>query len=114
RDHVGPLQSRLDGQFHKIYLKTKVTKPTDSPEGVRVTLEGEDVGEREPVFGRVLVAVGRRPNSRGLGLENTKVQVDDKGFIRVDPQRRTTDESIYAVGDVAGEPMLAHKATHEG
>jgi dihydrolipoamide dehydrogenase len=62
----------------------------------------------------VLVSVGRRPNSRGLGLENTKVELDEKGFIRVDQQRRTTDANIYAIGDIAGEPMLAHKATHEG
>lgn len=114
RDLVRPLQSRLEGQFHKIYLGTKVAKLAETPDGVRATLEGEAVHEREPVFGRVLVAVGRRPNSRGLGLENTRVQLDDKGFIRVDDKRRTTDENIYAVGDVAGEPMLAHKATHEG
>jgi dihydrolipoamide dehydrogenase len=114
RDLVRPLQSRLEGQFHKIYLGTKVTKLAETPDGVRVTLEGDEVSEREPVFGRVLVAVGRRPNSRGLGLENTKVQLDDKGFIRVNEQRRTTEENIYAIGDVAGEPMLAHKATHEG
>ena len=62
----------------------------------------------------MLVAVGRRPNSRGLGLENTKVEVDEKGFLRVDERRRTADEHIYAIGDVAGEPMLAHKASHEG
>jgi dihydrolipoamide dehydrogenase len=114
RDLVRPLQSRLEGQFQKIHLGTKVTKLAETPDGVRATLEGPEVSEREPVFARVLVAVGRRPNSRGLGLENTKVQLDDKGFIRVDEQRRTTDENIYAIGDVAGEPMLAHKATHEG
>jgi len=114
RDLVRPLQSRLEKQFHKIYLRTKVTKLSETPNGIRAVLEGEEVSEREPVFGRVLVAVGRRPNSRGLGLENTKVQLDDKGFIRVDEQRRTTDENIFAIGDVAGEPMLAHKATHEG
>jgi dihydrolipoamide dehydrogenase len=114
RDLVRPLQSRLEGQLEKIYLGTKVTKLAETPDGVRVTLEGEEVSEREPVFGRVLVAVGRRPNSRGLGLENTKIELDEKGFIRVNEQRRTTDENIYAIGDVAGEPMLAHKATHEG
>src|SRR5262249_25478275 len=63
---------------------------------------------------RVLVAVGRRPNSRDLGLEHTRVLLDDKGFVRVDDQRRTTDPTIYAIGDVAGEPMLAHKAMYEG
>src|SRR5579871_1514334 len=114
RDLVRPLQSRLEGQFHKIYLGTKVAKLAETAEGIRATLEGEEIEEREPTFGRVLVAVGRRPNSRGLGLENTKVQLDDKGFIRVNEQRRTTDEPIFAIGDVAGEPMLAHKASHEG
>jgi dihydrolipoamide dehydrogenase len=66
------------------------------------------------MFDRVLIAVGRRPNTGGLALEKTKVQMDEKGFIRVNEQRRTTDESIFAIGDVTGEPMLAHKATHEG
>ena len=64
-------------------------------------------------FDRVLVSVGRSPNSAGIGLENTKIQVDDRGFVRVDSQRRTDDKRIFAIGDVAGEPMLAHKATHE-
>jgi dihydrolipoamide dehydrogenase len=114
RDLVGPLQKRLEGLYHKIYLETKVAALTETKEGIRATLEGAELTERQPVFGRVLVAVGRRPNSRGLGLENTRVQVDDKGFIKVDEQRRTTEEHIFAVGDVAGEPMLAHKASHEG
>ena len=114
RDLVRPLQGRITPMFHKIYLKTKVAKLEDTGKGVRATLEGEEVAEREPVFDRVLVAVGRKPNSRDLGLEKTKVQVDEKGFVRVDGHRRTTDERIYAIGDVAGEPMLAHKATHEG
>ncbi len=114
RDLVRPLQSRLEGHFHKIYLNTKVVKLAETPKGIRATLEGEEVSKREPIFGRILVAVGRQPNSRGLGLDKTKVQVDEKGFIRVDEQRRTTDEHIYAIGDVAGEPMLAHKASHEG
>src|SRR5437588_159897 len=114
RDLVGPLHKRLEHEFDKIYLSTKVARLSEVRSGIRATLEGPEVTEREPVFGRVLVAVGRRPNSREIGLENTKVQVDDKGFIRVDQQRRTTDENIYAIGDVAGEPMLAHKASHEG
>jgi dihydrolipoamide dehydrogenase len=114
RDLVRPLAHRLEHQFHKIYLNTKVVKLAEAESGVRVALEGEEVTEKELSFGRVLVAVGRRPNSQNLGLEKTRVQVDDKGFIRVDAQRRTTDENIYAIGDVAGEPMLAHKASHEG
>src|SRR6516162_420787 len=113
-DLVQPLQKRLKGLFHKIYLNTKVVRLTETPRGVKVALEGEEVENREPTFDRVLVAVGRRPNSRDLGLEKTKVRLDEKGFVQVDAQRRTTDEAIYAIGDVAGEPMLAHKATFEG
>jgi dihydrolipoamide dehydrogenase len=114
RDLVRPLHARLVSHFDKIYLGTKVTKLAEVKDGIRVSLEGEEVTEKEPIFARVLVAVGRRPNSQGLGLENTRVQLDEKGFIRVDEQRRTTDERIFAIGDVAGEPMLAHKASHEG
>jgi dihydrolipoamide dehydrogenase len=94
-DLVRPLQGRLEPFFHKIYLSTKVAKLTEAGKGVRV-------------------AVGRRPNTQGLGLENTKIQLDEKGFIQVDEQRRTADEKIFAIGDVTGEPMLAHKAKHEG
>ncbi|HKI35764.1 MAG TPA: dihydrolipoyl dehydrogenase [Gemmataceae bacterium] len=113
-DLVQPLQKRLKGLFHKIYLNTKVVRLSAAANGVKVVLEGEEVEDREPTFERVLIAVGRRPNSRDLGLENTKVQLDEKGVVKVDGQRRTTDEAIWAVGDVAGEPMLAHKATYEG
>jgi dihydrolipoamide dehydrogenase len=114
RDLVQPLHKRLAKLFDKILLKAKVAKLEEVPEGVRATLEGEDVKDKEQVFERVLVAVGRRPNSRDLGLDKAGVAVDDKGFIRVDGQRRTTAERIFAIGDVAGEPMLAHKATYEG
>jgi dihydrolipoamide dehydrogenase len=114
RDLVRPLQARLGTLFDKIYLDTKVLKLTETDKGIRASLEGAEVADKEPKFDRALVAVGRKPNSRGFGLENTKVQVDEKGFIKVDAQRRTTDEAIWAIGDVAGEPMLAHKATYEG
>jgi dihydrolipoamide dehydrogenase len=113
-DLVHPLAARLDKLFHKIYLNTKVAKIAEAPEGIRATLQGDKVAEPEVTFDRVLVAVGRRPNTRDLGLERTRVQVDDKGFVKVDERRRTSDEHIYAIGDVAGEPMLAHKASHEG
>jgi dihydrolipoamide dehydrogenase len=113
-DLVRPLHGRLGKLFHKIYVNTKVTKLAEAGKSVRASLEGEEVTEKEPAFDRVLVAVGRRPNSKGLGLERTKVQLDGKGFVKVDEQRRTTDEAIFAIGDVSGEPMLAHKATHEG
>jgi dihydrolipoyl dehydrogenase len=114
RELVRPLQTRLATLFHKIHVSTKVVKLTETPKGIRVTLEGGEVTEREQLFDRVLVAVGRRPNSKGFGLENTQVQLDEKGFIQVNEQMRTSDPNIYAIGDVAGEPMLAHKATHEG
>jgi dihydrolipoamide dehydrogenase len=114
RDLVLPLNKRLEGMFHKIYLKTKVAKLEETPQGIKATLEGEEVTEKEQTFERVLVAVGRRPSSQNLGLEKAGVEVDAKGFIKVDPRRRTTAERIYAIGDVAGEPMLAHKATYEG
>jgi len=114
RDLVRPLQARLTPLFDKIYLNTKVAKITEAKKGIQVSLEGEEVADRQPVFDRVLVAVGRRPNSRNLGLENTKVRVNDRGFVEVDNQQRTADPRIYAIGDIAGEPMLAHKATYEG
>jgi dihydrolipoamide dehydrogenase len=112
-DLVRPLKKRLDKLFHKIILNAKVVKLAEVNKAIQVTLEGEEVTEKEQTFDRVLVAVGRSPNSKNLGLENTKVQVE-RGFVQVDEQRRTADEAIYAIGDVAGEPMLAHKATYEG
>ncbi len=113
RDLVRPLARRLKSQFESIRLGTKVAAITDSGDAVDVTLEG-DSEEKVQRFSRVLVSVGRRPNSAGLGLEQAGVEVDDQGFIRVDPQRRTARGHILAIGDVAGQPMLAHKATHEG
>ena len=114
RDLVLPLHKRLEKIFDKIYLKTKVAKLEETPKGIQATLEGEEVADKQPIFERVLVAVGRRPNSRDLGLDKAGVELDDKGFIKVDERRRTTAERIFAIGDVAGEPMLAHKATYEG
>ncbi|HZU36729.1 MAG TPA: dihydrolipoyl dehydrogenase [Gemmataceae bacterium] len=114
RDLVLPLSKRLEQLFDKIYLKTKVAKLEVTPKGIKATLEGEEVTDKEQVFERVLVAVGRRPNSRDLGLDKAGVEVDEKGFIKVNEQRRTSAERIFAIGDVAGEPMLAHKATYEG
>ena len=113
RDLVRPLQKRLEGLLAAIYLNTKVTAIKDMGDALEVTFEG--AGENKVQrFSRVLVSVGRKPNSAGLGLENTKVQVTPQGFIQVDNRLRTSDPSILAIGDVAGEPMLAHKAAHEG
>jgi dihydrolipoamide dehydrogenase len=113
RDLVRPLQKRLEGLFEKIHLKTKVVSLETAGQRVNARFEGEGV---EPLqqFDRVLVAIGRRPNSSGLGLENTRVVIDSKGFVEVDHKQRTADEHIFAIGDIAGEPMLAHKASREG
>jgi dihydrolipoamide dehydrogenase len=113
RDLVNVLHKRLEKLFAAIMLNTKVVKVAEEKNGIRVTFEG-DVAEEEQVFDRVLVAVGRRPNSKIPGLETTAgVRVDQKGFIETDGQRRTGEPTIFAIGDVAGEPMLAHKASHE-
>jgi dihydrolipoamide dehydrogenase len=112
-DLVQPLAARLKGQFDKILLNTKVTKVEEVKDGLRVTFEGP-AAEKETTFEKVLVAVGRRPNSANLGLDKAGVETDAKGFVTTDSQRRTSAGHIFAIGDVAGEPMLAHKAAHEG
>jgi dihydrolipoamide dehydrogenase len=112
RDLVNVLQKRLETLFERILLNTKVVKVADEKNSIRVTFDG-DVDPKEQVFDRVLVAVGRRPNSKIPGLESTRVRVDQKGFIETDGQRRTAEPTLFAIGDVAGEPMLAHKASHE-
>jgi dihydrolipoamide dehydrogenase len=112
RDLVRPLQKRLKGQFKSIQLNTKVASLTAEESGIVAELDGEGV-ESPQTFDRVLISIGRRPNSRRIGLESTQVDVDEKGFIKVDRNQRTADPNILAIGDVAGEPMLAHKATRE-
>jgi dihydrolipoamide dehydrogenase len=114
RDLVGILVKRLERDFQAMLLNTRVVALREESQGIRVTLEGSAVPETEQVFEAVLVAVGRTPNSSGLGLQSTRVEVDPRGFVKVDAQRRTAESSIYAIGDLTGEPMLAHKATHEG
>jgi len=114
RDLVDVLAKRIRQIVKAVLLNTKVARMTAEPNGIRVTFEGADVTEPEQVFDNVLVAVGRRPNSEIPGLDRTAVQVDARGFIVVDEQRRTHQPSIFAIGDVVGEPMLAHKASHEG
>lgn len=111
---VTVLSKRLQKQLHAIMLNTKVAEMKEEEKGIQVRLEGEGIEQSEQVFETVLVAVGRKPNSDGLGLEKTKVVVDEKGFVQVDAQRRTRDPAIFAIGDVAGQPMLAHKASCEG
>jgi len=114
RDLVRPLEKHLEKVFHQIHLKTWVKQLKPQKKGIAVELEGAEIKKPQQIFDKVLVSVGRKPNSSGLGLKNTNVAVDEKGFIRVDEQRRTTDPYIFAIGDVAGGMMLAHKATHEG
>jgi dihydrolipoamide dehydrogenase len=112
RDLVGPLKKRLETLFDAIYLNTKVVSVTAEENGIVAVLDGEYV-EPEQTFDRVLVSVGRKPNMANIGLENTQVNTDERGFVKTDPQQRTTDPRISAIGDVAGEPMLAHKATRQ-
>lgn len=121
RDLTNVLQKRLKTIFQSIMLETKVVTLQETAkglpagrQGVSVQLEDKAGKKSSQEYEKVLVAVGRKPNSAGLGLENTKVQTDARGFVKVNAQRQTTDPSIYAIGDVAGEPMLAHKAAHEG
>jgi dihydrolipoamide dehydrogenase len=116
RDLVLPLHKRLEKMFETILLNTIVSSLKEDGAGIRATFEGAGLKEnqRERVFDRVLVSVGRKPNSEIPGLENTQVKVGQRGFIEVNKQLQTADPAIYAIGDVVGEPMLAHKASHEG
>lgn len=112
-DLVRPLERRIRGRYEQILLATKVTKVESSAQGLRVTFEGEKAPE-PTVFDRVLVAVGRVPNGKNIGAEIAGVKVSDRGFIPVDKQMRTNVPHIFAIGDIASMPMLAHKAMHEG
>ncbi len=114
RDLVLPLHKRLEKMFEGILLNTTVASVKDEGSGIRATLKGQDGNAQEKVFDRVLVSVGRKPNSEIAGLDKTQVKVGPKGFIDVNKQLQTGDPLIYAIGDVVGEPMLAHKAMHEG
>jgi dihydrolipoamide dehydrogenase len=116
RDLVLPLHKRLEKMFESILLNTTVASLKEDGAGIRATFDGKSIkdDQREKVFDRVLVSVGRKPNSEIPGLENTQVKVGSRGFIAVNKQLQTADPAIYAIGDVVGEPMLAHKATHEG
>ncbi len=113
RDLVRPLADRLKNQLHAIHLGTKVEKLTDHGDSIEVSFAGPEENFSEK-FSRVLVSIGRKPRSADIGLEYTEVELDQRGFAKVDKQQRTDDPHIFAIGDVAGEPMLAHKATHEG
>jgi dihydrolipoamide dehydrogenase len=114
RDLVQPLQKRMEKIFDAILLNTTVTGVKEESDGIRVSFDGADVKEKEKVFEKILVCVGRKPNSEIPGLDKTGVKVGQRGFIQVNKQLQTDDPAIFAIGDVVGEPMLAHKASHEG
>jgi dihydrolipoamide dehydrogenase len=113
RDLVDVLAKRIGQTMKAVLLNTRVVQMKAEAGGIRVTFDA-GAGTRDEVFDRVLVAVGRRPNASVPGLDKTRVRLDERGFIVVDEQMRTAEPSIFAIGDVVGEPMLAHKASHEG
>ncbi len=112
-DLIRPLAKRLAEDFEQICLETKVTGMEETKGGLKVSFDGKNI-PKTTTFDKVLVSIGRRPNTRELQLDRTKVKVDDRGFITVDDQFQTTDPKIRAIGDCIGNPMLAHKAGHEG
>lgn len=114
RDLVKPLHDRLGGLMHEILLGTRVVDMKEQKNGMKIHFDGPNVQKPERLFDKVLVCVGRKPNSHGLNLVSTRIETDKRGFIKVDAQQRTAEPNIFAIGDVAGEPMLAHKASAEG
>ncbi|MCH9025190.1 MAG: dihydrolipoyl dehydrogenase [candidate division Zixibacteria bacterium] len=114
RDLAAELFKRIDKMFDSLLLQTKVVGLKEDKDGIKVSLEGDNAENKEQYFDRVLISIGRQPNSKNLGLENINAETDKLGFIKIDLQRRTGESSVFAIGDVAGEPMLAHKASHEG
>ena len=114
RDLVRPLQKRMEKRFESIMLSTKVAKMEAKKDGIHVSFEGEAAPKESQVYDRVLVSIGRKPNGKNIGAENAGVAVNEWGFINVDKQMRTNVAHIFAIGDIVGQPMLAHKATHEG
>lgn len=114
RDLVRPLQKRMEKRFESIMLSTKVVNMDAKADGIHVSFEGEAAPKDEQVYDRVLVSIGRKPNGKNIGAELAGVNINDWGFIPVDKQMRTNVPHIFAIGDIVGQPMLAHKATHEG
>lgn len=113
RDLIRPLQKRMEKRFESIMVSTKVTKIEAKYDAIYVDFEGANAPKETQKYDRVLVSIGRRPNGKNIGAENAGVAVDDRGFISVDKQMRTNIPNIFAIGDIVGQPMLAHKATHE-
>ncbi len=114
KDIVKPLHKRIEGRYENIWLKTKVTNVEALKKGIKVTFENDKGETFDDTFDKVLVAVGRKPNGKLIDAEKAGVAVDERGFIAVDKQQRTGVSHIFAIGDVVGQPMLAHKAVHEG
>lgn len=114
RDLVRPLQKRMEKRFESIMLSTKVVKMDAKSDGIHVSFEGEAAPKDAQVYDRVLVSIGRKPNGKNIAAETAGVAVNEWGFIPVDKQMRTNVPHIFAIGDIVGQPMLAHKATHEG
>jgi dihydrolipoamide dehydrogenase len=113
RDIVKPLQKRIEKRYEAIYLKTKVSKLEAKPEGLLASFEGDNAPREPQLYDMVLMAVGRRPNGKEIAADKAGVVVNDRGFIPVDKQQRTNVSHIFAIGDICGDPMLAHKATNE-
>ncbi len=114
RDMVAVLEKRVKSILHNVYTETKVVDLKDNGDSISVRFEGAKVTDPEQTFDKVLISIGRSPVTKGLGLENTKVKVSEKGFVVVDNTLKTDDTNIYAIGDLVGQPMLAHKAAAEG
>ena len=114
RDLVSHLSKRLKEKFDSIMLNSKVVKMEEVKDGIKVKIEDKEGKTSENTYDYVLMSIGRKPDTSGLGLENTKVKVNERGWINVNNQMKTDDPDIYAIGDIVGEPMLAHKASHEG
>ncbi len=113
RDIVRPFQKRITKQYENIWLETKVTKVEALKKGLKVHFEGKNAPDKPQMFDRILSSVGRTPNGLRIAAEKAGVAVDDRGFIKTDSQMRTNVSNIFAIGDIVGQPMLAHKATHE-
>jgi dihydrolipoamide dehydrogenase len=114
KDLVAHLSKRIKSSFEDVMLNSKVVEMKETKNGLKIKIEDKDGKVKEDEYEYVLMSVGRKPDTSGLGLENTKVIVGDSGWIKVNEQMKTDDSDIYAIGDIVGEPMLAHKASHEG
>lgn len=114
KDMVDVLSRSLGSRLDNVMLSTKVTSVEEVADGIKVTFEGDNAKEPVQIFDKVLMSIGRKPVTKGLGLENTSISLDEKGFVKVTEKLESTDPNIYAIGDLVGNPMLAHKASAEG